>query len=402
MWETIRENRRRTLFLAALMALLLMLTGYFAVEMLEPGAGAFGVFLAVCLWIFLSTVTWFQGDNILLAVSGAREIQRNDHPVLFNVVEEMTIASGLGKMPRIYIMDEEAPNAFAVGRSSSSTAVAVTKGLLSRLDRDELQGVIAHELSHIKNRDVLLMVMVGVMMGAIVIIADIAMRTMFYRSPRSRSSSRKGNEAQLVIMLIGLILIIVAPLLAELIYFAISRKREYLADACGAQFTRYPEGLARALEKISSSSIKLKSASKATAPMYIANPLSVTARGLSNLTSTHPPISERIKILRAMGGGSYKEYDQAYKKITGRPIGVIPFSALAQKEDVAAAEIRKVDTRTSVDRMRSATDVLWRISGYTTIVCACGTKLKIPPALANKKITCPHCGKIHEVSSNRN
>ncbi|GAI58015.1 unnamed protein product, partial [marine sediment metagenome] len=197
------------------------------------------------------------------------------------------------KMPDIYIIDDPALNAFATGRDPNRAAVAITSGLLQKLNRDQLQGVIAHEISHIKNRDVLLMAMSSVLLGTIVILAWYATRILFFSSMAGgrRSSSSGGGSGQLIILAVGIVLIILAPIMAQLIYFAISRKREYLADASSALYTRYPEGLASALEKLAASTSQLKSANKATAPMYIINPFRKKGMQASNLTSTHPPTS---------------------------------------------------------------------------------------------------------------
>ena len=291
MWEIIRANQRRAATLVVLMAALLLLVGYALGEALAPGAGLGGLFVAFVVWVGLTLISYFRGDSIFLALSGARRIEKNDNPQLFNVVEEMTIAAGLPKVPDIYVMDDAAPNAFATGRDAQHAAVAVTAGLLESLNRDELQGVIAHELGHVKNRDVLYMMMVGIMMGAIVLLADVGARVFFFGGGRRRTSSRSEGQGQLVIVVVALVLMILAPIIAQLIYLALSRRREYLADASSALFTRYPEGLASALEKISHSTATLASATRATAPMYIVNPLGATARGLADLTSTHPPIS---------------------------------------------------------------------------------------------------------------
>jgi len=397
-WELIRANQRRAATLVVVMAALLFLIGYTLGEALAPGAGLAGLFVAFVVWIVLTLVSYFQGDSIFLALAGARRIQKNDNPQLFDVVEEMTIAAGLPKLPDIYVVDEAAPNAFATGRDPQHAAVAVTAGLLETLNRDELQGVIAHELGHVKNRDVLYMMMVGVMMGTIVLLADVGARVFFYGGGRRRTSSRSGGQGQLVIVAVAVVLMILAPLVAQLIYFALSRRREYLADASSALFTRYPEGLARALEKISHSTAPLPSATRATAPMYIVNPLGVSARGMADLTSTHPPISERIRILRSMGGGaSLGVYDQAFRTVTGRSGGVVPASGLATSAPVPVAAPAAPDASARLDRVRQTTDMLWRLNQYVFVGCACGTKLKVPPAYLGRDITCPHCGAVHRV-----
>jgi heat shock protein HtpX len=397
-WELVRANQRRAATLVVLMAALLFLLGYTLGEALAPGAGAGGLFVAFLVWIGLTLVSYYQGDSIFLALARARRIEKKDNPVLFNVVEEMSIAAGLPKPPDVYIIDEAAPNAFATGRDPQHAVVAVTAGLLETLSRDELQGVIAHELGHVANRDVLYMMMVGVMMGAIVLLADAGARMFFYGGGRRRTSSRSGGQAQLIILVVAIALMILAPLVAQLIYLAISRRREYLADASSAVYTRYPEGLASALEKISHSTAKLGVATRATAPMYIVNPLEVSPRGLADLTNTHPPISERIRILRSMGAGAgLVHYDQAFRKVTGRAVGVVPFGALAAAETKPAAPPATPDAGNRLERVRQTTDMLWRLNRYSFVPCACGTTLKFPPAYLGREIACPHCGTVHKV-----
>jgi heat shock protein HtpX len=347
----------------------------------------------------MNLVAYFQGDNIFLALSGARKISRDDYPRLYNVVEEMKIASGLEKVPDIYIIDDPALNAFATGRDPNKAAVAITSGLLQKLNRDELQGVIGHEIAHIKNRDVLLMAMCGVLLGAIVILAWYASRLMFYGNiGHGRRDSRSGGQGQIIFFAVAIILAIVAPLFAQLIYFAISRRREYLADASSALYTRYPEGLASALEKLAASTAQLKSANNATAPMYIINPFRREGRPASDLTSTHPPISERIRILRSMGGASMADYEKAYRGV--HKSGIVPASTLASATAVplrtAAPEAAVSDKAEKLQRTRETSDLMWRLSGYRTINCDCDTRLKIPATYKGASIRCPHCGRMHE------
>jgi len=337
----------------------------------------------------------------MLSVARARKITREDHPRLYNVVEEMKIASGLPKMPDIYIIDDPALNAFATGRNPEHAAIAITSGLLQKLNRDELQGVIAHEMSHVKNRDVLLMVMAGVMLGTIVMLAWYASRVIFFSGGAGtrRSSKGGGGGGQVIILAVALVLMILAPIFAQLLYFAISRKREYLADASGALYTRYPEGLASALEKIGGSTTPLKSANQATAPMYIINPFRKQQMSLSDLTSTHPPIADRIRILRAMGGSGYADYEQAYRKAHGGK-GIIPATAIAMVGNMPKAAPQPAESITelsSIERSRETTDLLWNLNKYKTIDCQCGTKLRLPPDFGSSTIKCPHCGRVHQV-----
>ncbi len=398
MWELVRANQRRAAILVAVLAGLLLAVGYALGELAGEGGGFLGIALAGLVWIVLTLISYFAGDRIVLAASRARRIRKEDHPVLWNVVEEMSIAAGLAKVPEIYILDEAAPNAFATGRSPERAAVVVTAGLLERLDRDELQGVIAHELAHVKNRDVLYMTLVGVMLGAIVILADLGTRALFYGGWRRTSRADRSGAAQAVVVVVALLLIVLAPIVGRLVYLAVSRRREYLADASSALFTRYPEGLARALEKIAAAAIPLRAANRATAPMFIVNPLKVTAKGLADLTSTHPPTSERVRILRSLGGRlSLEGYDEAFRKVTGRPVGVVPAAALAALAPVPARAGSPPDPRPSIERVRETTDALWRLQDYAFISCPCGTSIKVPPAHGGKEVACPHCGRRHRV-----
>ncbi len=427
MWEIIQSNKRKSLLLVFLMAALLMLIGstfgeYFA------GSYLTGLFIAFIIWIILSLVAYFQGKNIFLSISGAKKISKDDHPRLFNIVEEMKIASALPAMPDVYIIDDPAPNAFAVGRTPEDAAVAVTTGLLNVLNRDELQGVVAHEIGHIVNRDTMFMSMLAIMLGTIVMLAEIARRSLFFGGGRrrSRSSSRGGGgQAQIVILVVGLLLMILAPLLARLIYLAASRKREYLADASAAVFTRYPEGLASALEKISVSPVKMRKVNQATAPMFIINPMQKLHESKDSLFSTHPASKNRIGILRAMAGGSsYLNYNQAYQSVTTDKHSLIPKSVLksppAMDEKKKTAEKSQPDmtqmiTRTvmtgaiisdsakpnepenHVERVRETNDALWKSQGYRFIDCNCGAKLKVPPDYKRQNVVCLRCHESHSI-----
>jgi heat shock protein HtpX len=398
-WEQIRANQTRSVVLTIGMGVLLILIGYFLGLYFFDNAAA-GLIIAILVWVVLSLIAYFQGDSILLSMSRAKKIGRDDHPRLYNVVEEMKIASGLEKMPDIYIIDDPALNAFATGRDPNKASIAITSGLLQKLNRDELQGVIGHEISHIKNRDVLLMAMCGVLLGTIVILAWYGSRFLIFGGAGSRisSSSGGGGGAQLVILIVGLVFMILAPIFAQLIYFAISRKREYLADASAALYTRYPEGLASALEKLGASTGQLKSANKATAPMYIVNPFRKKGMKASDLTGTHPPISERIRILRAMASASFSDYDQAYRDVH-RGKGVIPAANLtAETAPIATMRLEgEAGEPSEIQRARETSDVMWRLSNYNTITCDCGAKLRVPPNFKESQIKCPHCGRTHRV-----
>jgi len=401
MWEQIRSNRIRSIVLITGMGALLLLLGYFLGFYFLDSAVA-GITIALLIWGVMNLVAYFQGDSILLAVSRARKITRDDHPRVYNIVEEMKIASGLPKMPDIYIIDDPALNAFATGRSPEKASVAITSGLLEKLNRDELQGVIGHEISHVKNRDVLVMSLAGVILGTVVILAWYATRMLFFSNMtggRRSSRSGGGGQGQIIILAIGIVLMILAPIAAQLLYFAVSRKREYLADASSALYTRYPEGLASALEKLAASTQQVKNVNKATAPMYIINPFREKGMAAHDLTSTHPPVSKRIRILRAMGGASFVDYNRAYQGEMGH--GVIPVSALADSSAVslrpATRGEKSEEIGERVKRTRETSDLMWRLGHFRTISCPCGTQLRVPPGFKEPGIKCPHCGRVHQL-----
>lgn len=259
---------------------------------------AFTVF--ILLMAIISTVgSYYFSDQVVLSTSGAQQIEKQDNPELFRIVENLSIGDGL-PMPKVYIIDDPSPNAFATGRDPEHAAVAVTSGILDRLNKTELEGVLAHELSHVKNFDTRLMMIAAVLVGFIAILADTFMRGLIWGGVRR--DEEEDRRAQGLFLILGLLFAILAPVVASLIQLAVSRKREFLADASGALLTRYPEGLASALEKISSDPRPLKKATSATAHLFITNPFKNQGfQGwFSGLFSTHPPIEERIKILRSM------------------------------------------------------------------------------------------------------
>jgi heat shock protein HtpX len=394
MWEAIESNRRRSTILVILMGMLLVGLGFALGGVIDPRRGPIlGVLGALCVWFVLWLVALLQGDRILLATAGAKQIGHEDAPLLFNVVDEMRIASGLPVMPEIYVMPDEAPNAFAVGRPPKRCAVAVTTGLLRILDRDELQGVIGHEIGHLKNRDTVFMMMVGVMLGAIVLIADVFARVRF--APRRREKDEGG--AQVVFMILALVLVILAPLFAQLIYFACSRRREYMADASSARFTRYPEGLASALEKLTVSQTRQAEINRVLAPMYIVNPAEVSAA--IGLTSTHPPTPERIRILRSMAGGAaFTDYEAAYQRIVGRG-ACLGQRTLAGETAVAvrSASGPKESREETVRRSKDVGHMLGRLSNLVQMTCPCGVGIKVPPGATWATIPCPRCGRENPV-----
>jgi heat shock protein HtpX len=404
MWEQIRSNHIRSIVLVAVMGAFLIGIGWLLGYSIANN-GIAGVVIALVVYGLLNLVAYFQGDSILLSVAGARKIKREDHPRLYNVVEEMKIASGLEKMPDVYIIDDPALNAFATGRDINHASVAITSGLLQKLNRDELQGVIGHEMGHIKNRDVLLMALCSVLLGTIVILSYYGSRLMIFGgSTGGRRSSRSGGggAGAAIVLVAALLLMILAPIFAQLIYLAISRRREYLADASSALYTRYPEGLASALEKLASSSVPVKNANQATAPMYIVNPFRKVGLNPSEWTSTHPPIQERIRILRAMAGNvSPVAYDKAFRSIkgAGSGIGTQPAASLVGDVSIRApsTDATPLEPGTEqVTRAREVSDIMYKLNDYKVIDCECGTRLKVPPALHGQIIRCPHCGRTHQ------
>jgi heat shock protein HtpX len=407
MWELIAANRRKSLALFAGMALILCLLGYGIGYTVEPnGGGHLGLFIAVSIWFLLTAMSVFGGGSLLLRLSRARPVSPEVHPVLWNVVEEMKIASGLTAMPKVYIIDERAPNAFATGLRPEESAIVVTAGLLSRLNRDELQGVIAHEMAHIVNRDVQFMTLAGIMLGSIVLLSQVFLRGMWLAPGRSRrytpkSTGKIGPQGHIAIVFITIALAILGPLLARIFYFAISRKREYLADASAVRFTRYPDGLANALEKISANTIPLGSANKVTAPMFIVNPLE-TGDGVaaSGLGGTHPPIHERIAILRSMTrGASLLQYQRAFSKARGKPTMIVPSSGLKKDKPVAIREPHPdtVKPKTNQGEIRDVMDLMRAVNGFAFLICACGLKIKVPPEFDESRISCPRCKRENEI-----
>jgi heat shock protein HtpX len=405
MWEQIRSNQIRSMILVIGMGIVLLLIGYFLGLLFLDSAIA-GLVIALVVWGIMNLIAYFQGDSILLGVAGARKITREDHPRLYNVVEEMKIASGLEKMPDVYIMDDPALNAFATGRDVQHASVAITSGLLEKLNRDELQGVIAHEIGHIKNRDIRLMTLASVLLGSIVILAWYGTRILFFSgmSGNSRHSSSKdsgGGGAQIIILVIGLVLMILAPIIAQILYFSISRKREYLADASSALYTRYPEGLASALEKLQNNNTQVKNANKATAPLYISNPFYKKGMAVNDIFATHPPLADRIKILRKMAGAGYADYEKAYEGIKNSR--VIPGSALTGTESAGVRQAtpgaQAGELQDKVTRTRDTSDLMWKMNNYKTITCNnCGTILRLPPSFNDNQVRCPHCGHVNGVN----
>ncbi|CAN5728095.1 zinc metalloprotease HtpX [soil metagenome] len=303
--DRIGVNRRNSVFLILAFLVFAIVLGYVIgyAWIGDPIGALFGLVLAFAVGTIGGLVSYFAGDKMVLAASRAAEITHRDAPQLFNVVEEMSIAGGL-PMPKVYIIQDTAPNAFATGRDPEHASVAVTSGLLEKLDRDELQGVMAHEMAHVGNYDIRYAMLVGILVGTTVLISDFFLRGLWFGGGRSREG---GGYVQIIMMVVAILLAILAPLFARLLQMSISRQREYLADATAVQLTRNPDGLADALQKISGDREVLEVANRATAHLYIVNPVKSFEKRAKGLFSTHPPIQERISLLRAMETGGTVE-----------------------------------------------------------------------------------------------
>jgi heat shock protein HtpX len=314
--DLIAANKRNSAILVVVFCLFVtvvaMVLGLAIIAYLSPSAVSrlnFGRALligaiAAGIALLISTLAYYNGDSMVLAVSGARQIEHADDPELFNVVEEMAIAAGL-PMPRVYLIRDSSPNAFATGRDPQHAAITVTTGLRRKLARDELQGVVAHEMSHIRNYDIRLMLLMAVLVGTVVMLADLFWQIIWYTpggSRRSRDDDKGGGGGivAIVLMVLGIVLAILAPLLAQIIQLAVSRQREYLADASGVELTRNPLGLAHALRKIEDDPAELKSANRGTAHLYIANPIKKFRARADSMFASHPPIKSRIRRLEKL------------------------------------------------------------------------------------------------------
>lgn len=330
MWEVIRKNQRKSLVLLILMGMLLVLLGFFIGTYFDPDNGGFiGIVTALILYFVLLLVAFSSGKSIMLRMSNARKVGADEYPQLYNIVEEMRLAAGMPSTPEVYVIDDDSPNAFATGMNPNKSVVAVTTGLIKIMNRDELQGVVAHEISHIINRDIRYMTLATVMVGTVALLSQVFLRSMLFSGGRRGGGGSGKSKGNVIMLIVALVFAILAPIAIQLLYFAVSRKREYLADASAARLTRYPEGLASALEKISKSVNDFKVANKSMAPMYIANPLKPKGQRLRNLSSTHPPLDQRITILRSMGKDhSLSGYQQAYQSVTRSKKGLIPASAM--------------------------------------------------------------------------
>lgn len=292
------SNIRKTwVLMTVFLVIVVVITWVFSQIYEDPVILYFGVFFS----LIMNIGSYWYSDKIVLSISGAREALHDSNIELYHIVENLSITAGL-PMPKVYIIEDPVPNAFATGRDKNHSAVAVTSGLLKILNKNELEGVISHELSHIGNRDILVSTVIVVLVGFIALLSDWFLRFSFWGGER-RNDREGGGQIQAILMIVGIILAILSPVIATIIQLAVSRKREFLADASGALLTRFPEGLASALEKISSHSGQMIHANNATAHLYISNPFGeekVKTNWLTKLFSTHPPVEDRVKILRGM------------------------------------------------------------------------------------------------------
>jgi len=324
-YREIGRNRRNAWILVFVVALVLAVLG--ASIGYATGFGAWGIALALVVATVMSIGSYYGGDKLVLASSGAREVPLANPPdeykQLANVVTEMSLAGGI-PMPRVYIIDDTAPNAFATGRDPQHASVAVTKGLLEKMDREELQGVIAHEMSHIGNYDIRFTLLVGVLVGSIALLADWFLRFTFWGGGRRGGGDRSrggGGGAAAILFVVAILLAILAPLIGRMVQLAVSRSRESLADVSGVNLTRNPVGLARALRTIADDPEVLEVANRATQHLYIVNPIKSFEKRASSMFDTHPPIAERIAVLQNLAGqfGQDPTKMRPSPKVAGRP-----------------------------------------------------------------------------------
>ncbi len=296
-YDSVSSNKRKTILVMFVFVAFVLLVSY----ILSKALGGDGFSFAAIMLIFsglYSFASYYYSDKLVLALSGAKPAKKNEYRNYYDIVENLSIGDGV-PTPKIYVINDSAPNAFATGRDPKHAAICVTLGLLQKMNKVELEGVIAHELSHVKNYDTRLMGVVAILVGVLAMLSNVFLRSMWWGGFRDRDSDRRDNT---IFMVLAIVAAILSPIVATLIQLAVSRRREYLADASGALLTRYPEGLASALEKIADDRNVMKEANLATAHLYIENPFkqNYNKNWLLNLFSTHPPVEDRIKILRSM------------------------------------------------------------------------------------------------------
>ncbi len=391
MWEQIRSNRRRSVFLIAALVVLPLLVGWCLGWMVAPEGDKVGLGLAALLLIVMLPIGWFGGKSLVLSSAGARPITHDDAPRLFNVVQEMTLAAGLPKPPRVYLLDCDAPNAFAMGAPDDGV-VAVTTGLLMRLSRDELQGVIAHEVAHIVNEDAEYMTLAATLVGITVTLSELV-RTRAEFSSGRRRAPRLEHRRDAALVALAALVVVLAPFMARMLYLACSRRREYLADACAARYTRYPAGLASALEKIAAQAGEMQGVGQDVAALCTVNPLRDEG---ASFFSTHPATAERVRILRAMAGGAgLADYERAFRSVAGG--GVIGPRSLREATETPIRAASAEPDPPEIERARETVDILHRADGALFVDCPCGVRIKKPTGAAGMTIECPRCGRANRL-----
>jgi heat shock protein HtpX len=425
--ELIRKNQRKSIYLIVLSFVILLIVGYVLGDIFytylatRRGANfagdrnlfAFGFAGFIGLVELIQVYFIFNGKpRSLLKQFGMKPANQTQFRKLNNVIAEMSIASGLRKVPEAYVIPSKAANAMAFGTSPENGAIAVTAGLLSICNRDELQGVVAHELSHLINKDSMLLEVCRSTLGMVIVLRDVMLRSLYWGSmgrgnyrTSSKSSGKGKSSMHLVFIIIGVIFALIAPILVQLIYYSLSREREYLADAVSARLTRYPAGLASALTKIAYSTNTLKDVDKVSAAAFIDTPFGdvvVTSKG----TRTHPPIWNRIKILKKMSGGAgYIDYQKAYREVTNSKPAFMPESVAGNttKLPLRAGEalVDEPGMVSSSEEMEALTqslrsdDIIRMTEGYGFIDCECGMNIKVPPDFGKFEVKCPRCGRRH-------
>ena len=400
LWSLIRENRRRSILLLFTLwvglGLLGALTGmaWFGRPGVWLGAGA-----ASLLWLVLIFLARRQGASMILRMSGARPVEAEHQPQLLNVVAEMALAAALSEPPQTYILEDDAPNAFAIDAGSEKTCLVVTSGLLEILDRDELQGVVAHEVGHILNDDVRLMTLAGTLLGGIVLVADVFLQSVLHgRRIGRRISSPLVSRGWWTLLPVPLALIcsLLTPIVARFIYVLLRKEREYLADATAVRLTRYPAGLASALEKIAASTVPAVLANSVVAPMFIVQPVGMSSLG--NLGGdTHPPVRDRIVILRSLDRSvGLRSYRKAFQKVVRKAATFFAADDLAQAEDYAPREPSTENAfpgYASGGGRRGLRDLLRAVNAHAFLPCVCGLTVKVPPVARHAILACPRCGR---------
>jgi len=381
--------------------------GFIPLATYVPLGGWAGIGVAGFAWLLMIGLTYRQCDRMLLNLAGARLIMKADHPQFYNVAHEMAIAAQLPRVPSLYVMDDLAMNAFTVGRSPEQAAIAVTAGVLGRLDRDELQGVVAHEVAHIVNRDAQFLSLIGALVAASLTFTNT--RNVRGIARRYRRMPPAARRREWLLRWSSTLLALFGPVYLIFMHLAVTRRREYLADAWAAVYTRYPEGLASAFEVMSSDPRTMRRGAIALTPSYILNPFRKEGGLLApaNLTGSHPRTQERVRILRGIAGAvSYTGYQQSWRRVSGGRRR-LPASALAADIRVriraphAEAAGGRHDVEAARRRMREAGDLLRKVNEFTFLNCACGLRVKLPPEYPRPAIPCPRCGRMLEAPAAR-